>query len=127
MAVSGLLEQDITPDMIVDYLNIINTETVNNGASSAQAIAQRYGLTYEFIGRSDKVAIDAALDSGKICIFSINANGIYTGGGHFIMCNGREGDQYYVLESGKFYTTDQGYTYNQVFSPGSQGVFVLGK
>ncbi len=101
--------------------------TVNNGAGSASAIAKKYGLTYEVIDRNNKAAIDAALDSGKVCIFSINANGIYTGGGHFIMCNGREGDQYYVLESGRFYTTDQGYSYNQVFSAGSQGVFVLGK
>ena len=127
MATSGLLGQDITPDMIVDYLNSINMNTVSNGAGSAQAVATKYGLTYEFINRNDKSAIDAALDSGKVCIFSIYANGIYTGGGHFIMCNGREGDQYYVLESGRYYTTDQGYSYNQVFSAGSQGVFVLGK
>ena len=127
MAVSGLLGEDITPDMIVDYLNSINRNTIYDGAGSTQAIATKYGLTYEFINRSNKAAIDAALDSGKVCIFSINANGIYTGGGHFIMCNGRAGDQYYVLESGKYYTTDQGYSYNQVFSAGSQGVFVLGK
>lgn len=127
MATSGLLGEDITPDIIVEYLNSINKNTVYNGAGSAYAIAQRYGLTYEVIDRRDKPAIDAALDAGKICIFSIYANGIYTGGGHFIMCNGREGDQYYVLESGRFYTTDQGYSYDQVFSSGSQGVFVLGK
>lgn len=127
MGVSGLLEEDITPDVIVNYLNSINMNTVYNGAGSAEAIAKKYGLTYQLIDRNNKSAINHALDAGKVCIFSIDANGIYTGGGHFIMCNGRSGDQYYVLESGHYYETDKGYTYNQVFSPGVQGVFVLGR
>ncbi len=127
MAVSGLLQQEITPIDIVEYLNSLGIGTVNNGAASSQAIAKKYGLTYEWIDRYDKANIDAALDAGKCCIFSIDANGIYTGGGHFIMCNGREGDQYYVLESASYYAMDQGYRYNQVFSKGVQGVFVLGR
>lgn len=127
MGVSGLLEEDITPDIIVNYLNSININTVYNGAGSAEAIAKKYGLTYQLIDRNNKNAINHALDAGKVCIFSIDANGIYTGGGHFIMCNGRSGDQYYVLESGHYYETNKGYTYNQVFSPGVQGVFVLGR
>lgn len=127
MAVSGLTGQEVTPDVIVDYLNSLNLDTVYNGAASAQAVANKYGLTYERISRSDRTSINAALDAGKCCIFSINGNGIYIGAGHFIMCNGREGDQYYVLESGHYYQTDVGYTFNQVFSAGNQGVFVLGK
>ena len=127
MAVSGLTGQEVTPDVIVEYLNSLNLDTVYNGAASAQAVANKYGLTYEKISRSDRSSINAALDAGKCCIFSINGNGIYIGAGHFIMCNGREGDQYYVLESGHYYQTDVGYTFNQVFSPGKQGVFVLGK
>ena len=127
MAASGLLEQDITPDIIVSFLNANKTNTVYNGAKSAKLVAERYGLTYEKVNRTNKAAIDKALDEGKVCIFSITNNGIYTGNGHFIMCNGREGDKYYVLESGSYYQTDRGYTYNQVFSAGSQGVFILGK
>lgn len=127
MAVSGLTGQDITPDIIVNTLNQNNIDTVNNGAGSAKLIAGMYGLTYQHINRTDKTAIDNALDSGKVCIFSIVANGIYTGGGHFIMCYGREGDNYYVIESGRYYQTDTPYAFNKVFSPGNQGVFVLGK
>ena len=127
MAVSGLTGNNITPDVIVQYLNSINTNTVNNGAKSAQMVANKYGLSYEFVNRSDKTSIDRALDSGKVCIFSIKANGIYRGGGHFIMCSGRDDKGYYVLESGRFYETGRPYSFNQVFSPGSQGVFVLGK
>lgn len=127
MAVSGLTGNNITPDVIVQYLNSINTNTVNDGAKSAQMVANKYGLSYEFVNRSDKTSIDRALDSGKVCIFSIKANGIYRGGGHFIMCSGRDDKGYYVLESGRFYETGRPYLFNQVFSPGNQGVFILGK
>ena len=127
MAVSGLTKQEITPLEIVQYLNSIGTDTVNNGAASAKAVASKYGLTYSQISRSDKVEIDKALDSGKCLIFSIKANGIYTGGGHFIMCYGRRQNEYFVLESGSYYEADRGYAFNQVFTAGNQGVFVLGK
>ena len=127
MAVSGLTVTDTTPDIIVKFLNSKNINTVYNGEACAKAVASEYGLKYEFINRTNKTAIDAALDTGKVCIFSIDANGIYTGGGHFIMCNGRDQSGYYVLESGRYYETDRPYSYNQVFSPGVQGVFVLSK
>ena len=112
---------------IVNYLNSINVNTVYNGAKSAQQVANKYGLTYSFISRTDVNAINTALDAGKCLIFSIKANGIYTGSGHFIMCYGREGSEYFVIESGSFYQTDRGYSFNQVFTRGSQGVFVIGK
>lgn len=127
MAVSGLTKQEVTPLEIVQYLNSIGTDTVNNGAKSAQAVANKYGLTYSQISRSNKAAIDQALDEGKCLIFSIKANGIYTGNGHFIMCYGRNQDNYFVLESGRYYVQDRGYAFNQVFTQGNQGVFVLGK
>lgn len=127
MSVSGLTGQMVTPADIVQYLNSIGRETVNNGSGSAQAVANKYGLTYQYINRSDKASIDAALDAGKCLIFSIKSNGIYTGGGHFIMCYGREGDNYYVIESGRYYITDRGYSFNQVFTAGSQGIFALGR
>ena len=43
------------------------------------------------------------------------------------MCNGRDSEGYYVLESGRYYETDKPYKYSEVFSPGAQGVFVLGR
>ncbi len=127
MAVSGFTKQEVTPANIVNYLNSINVNTVYNGAKSAQQVANKYGLTYSFISRTDVNAINTALDAGKCLIFSIKANGIYTGSGHFIMCYGREGSEYFVIESGSFYQTDRGYSFNQVFTRGSQGVFVIGK
>lgn len=93
----------------------------------AKAVAEKYGLTYEHISRENQSAVNKALDSGKCLIFSIKANGIYTGNGHFIMCVGREGTSYYVLESGHYYNTDKPYAFGQVFSNGVQGVFVLGR
>lgn len=127
MAVSGLTQNSVTPDIIVDYLNSKRINTVNGGAICAQSIATKYGLTYSQISRRDKTSIDKALDEGKCLIFSIKANGIYTGSGHFIMCYGRNGDKYYVLESASYYTPDHGYSFNQVFTPGTQGVFILGR
>lgn len=128
MAVSGLTEQAITPDIIVGYLNNLGINTVTNGTECAQKVAERYGLTYEKISRTDTEAINKALDSGKCLIFSVTDNGIYTGKGHYIMCNGRsENGGYYVLESAHYYETDRPYAFNQVFTPGNQGIFVLGK
>ncbi len=127
MGVSGLTGMEVTPLEIVQYLNSIGTNTVYNGSGSAQKVAAKYGLSYEFINRSNKAKIDAALDQGKVLIFSIKANGIYTGDGHFIMCVGRQGDKYYVLESGHYYDTDRPYAFNQVFTYGSQGIFALGR
>ncbi len=127
MAVSGLTGTEVTPVEIVEYLNSLNINTVNGGATCAKQVAQKYNLTYEHINRTDKAAIDAALDSNKVLIFSITRNGIYTGDGHFIMCNGRSGDSYYVLESGHYYETDKPYAFNQVFTAGVQGVFAIGR
>ena len=92
----------------------------------SQWVASTYGLTYSFVSRSNQESINTALDSGKVCIMSITANGIYTGSGHFIMCVGRNGGNYYVLDSAGVYTIDQAYLFNQVFSDVNQGVFVLG-
>lgn len=127
MAVSGLTGQNITPDIIEEHLRANKITTYGNGADSAMKIATKYGLTYEYIDRSNKTKIDAALDAGKVLIFSIKANGIYTGDGHFIMCVGRQDNNYYVLESGRYYQTDKPYTFNQVFSRGNQGIFALGR
>lgn len=41
------------------------------------------------------------------------------------MCVGRSGDSYYVLESGSWFKTDQAYDFDEVFTPGNQGVYVL--
>lgn len=129
MAVSGLTGQIVTPKDIVEYLNSLGINTVYNGTKCAQVIAKKYGLTYEYIDRSKQDKVNEALDSGKCLIFSIRANGIYTGEGHFIMCHGRSGDNYYVLDSAsrEYYKTNQPYKYNQVFTIGSQGIFALGK
>lgn len=127
MAVTGLTGQNVTPDIIVDYLNSIKKNTVYNGAESAQSVAKKYGLTYEQIDRNDNAKIDKALSQGKVCIFSIKGNGIYRGDGHFIMCYKKDNSGYYVLESARYYNENTPYKYNQVFSPGNQGVFVLGK
>lgn len=127
MAVSGLTGMEVTPDVIVQHLNSIHRDTVNNAEPAVISVAQKYGLTYDKISRSNKASVDAALDQGKVLIFSIKPNGIYTGGGHFIACVGRDASGYYVLESGRYYTTDRPYAFHQVFSPGNQGVFVLGK
>lgn len=129
MAVSGLTQKVVTPIEIVSYLNKINVNTIYNSTLASQKVASKYGLTYEHIDRTNKSKINQALDQGKCLIFSIRANGIYTGNGHFIMCPGRVGDKYYVLESSGFnyYKTNQAYSFNQVFTPGVSGVFVLGK
>ena len=127
MAVSGLTNSSITPDVIVSYLNSIGTNTVYYGYDSSKAVASRYGLTFQSINRNDKTAINAALDAGKCLIFSIKSNGIYTGDGHYIMCYGRNGDKYYVLESANYYIPDRAYEFDEVFTDGSQGIFVLGR
>ena len=127
MAVSGLTESSVTPDIIVSYLNSIGTNTVYDGYNSSKAVASKYGLTLQKISRNDKTSIDAALDAGKCLIFSIKSNGIYTGDGHYIMCYGREGDKYYVLESANYYIPDRAYEFDKVFTNGSQGIFVLGR
>lgn len=128
MAVSGLTGKTVTPDEIVAYLNNLGINTVTNGTECAKKIAQMYGLTYEHISRADVDAINKALDSGKCLIFSVKANDIYTGDGHYIMCNGKdETGGYYVLESAHYYETDRPYAFEQVFTPGNQGIFVLGK
>lgn len=127
MAVTGLTGNKVTPDIIVSFLNSQNTNTVYNGEKSSKLVADKYGLTYDFISRSDKEKIDAALDQGKCLIFSINYNGIYTGEGHFIMCYKRDQKGYYVLESGKYYDESKPYAFSQVFTPGTQGIFALGR
>ena len=127
MAVTGLTGNRVTPDVIVSFLNSQNTNTVYNGEKSSKLVANKYGLTYEFISRSDKTKIDAALDQGKCLIFSIGYNGIYTGQGHFIMCYKRDEKGYYVLESGSYYNDSKPYDFNQVFTSGSQGIFALGR
>lgn len=128
MAVTGLTGNIVTPDVIVDYLNSQNIDTVSNQVDKAiRSVANKYNLACNWIDRNDKTNIDNALDSGKLLIFSIGANGIYTGQGHYIMCYGRDKDNYYVIESAMYYETDRPYTYNQVFSPGNVGVYALGK
>lgn len=128
MAVTGLTGENVTPDIIVNYLNLIGVNTVYNGAESSKKVAERYKLTYQQVNRNDKASIDNALNQGKVCIFSIKANGIYRGNGHFIMCYKKDNSEgYYVLESGRFYNENKPYSFNEVFSPGNQGVFVLGK
>ena len=127
MAVTGLTGNRVTPDVIVSFLNSQNTNTVAHGDVSSKLVANKYGLTYEVISRSDKTKIDAALDQGKCLIFSIGYNGIYTGKGHFIMCYKRDEKGYYVLESGSYYNDSKPYDFNQVFTSGSQGIFALGR
>lgn len=117
MAVSGFTGVEVTPPEIVQMIESYGkeTNTVDGGVQTvASNAAIKYGLTYSKVTNNQE-SINNALDAGNVVIFSISNNGIYTGGGHFIMCVGRDGDNYYVLESSTCYTTDRAYTYNQVF------------
>ena len=127
MAVSGLKQMSVTPDEIVAYLNSIGKDTVYNGSGSAKAIADKYGLIVNTIGKNDKATINAMLDQGKCLIFSVGSNGVYTGDGHYIICYGREGDKYYVIDSIPVYQMDVLYDYNKVFKNIHQGIFAIGK
>lgn len=92
-------------------------------------IVSTYGLSYTTISRTDRDAINSALDSGKLLLFSFyhadNPLTKKTSGGHWIMCVGRSGDNYYVLESASYYKTDQAYDFDEVFIDGVQGIYVL--
>lgn len=128
MAVSGLLKTDATPDKVVKLLNDAGVNTVYNARKCTEIVCNHYGLKWTTVSRTNKSAIDSYLKRGCVIYHSIDANGIYTGGGHFIMCVGTDGKGgYYVQESAHYYQTDKAYTFSQVFSPGVQGPFVIGK
>lgn len=115
MAVTGLTGQIVEPPEIVSYLNSqgLNTADEGEGTNSASAIASKYGLTLEVVGKNDKEKIDAALKAGKVCMFSIYSNGIYSGKGHYILVYKHDENGYYVVESGHFYDSDTAYSYEQ--------------
>lgn len=127
MAVTALTGETVTPKDIVKFLNSKDINTVYNGETCVKAVCKKYNLNYKSISRSNKTTIDSWLDKGGLIIMTINANGIYTGGGHYIMCTGRDSDGYYVMESGSYYKTDKAYKFNQVFTSGNQGPFVIYK
>lgn len=127
MAVSGLLKINATPDQVVKLLNSAGVNTVYNAQKCTEIVCNHYGLKWTTVNRSNKSAIDAYLKKGCVIYHSINANGIYTGDGHFILCVGTNGNGgYYVQESAHYYQSDKAYTFNQVFSAGNQGPFVIG-
>lgn len=127
MAVTGLTGKKVLPSDIADFLNSKGVGTVNNGAKSVKYVCQKYSLKYTTVSRSNKKKIDSYLSRGAVILMSIKANGIYTGGGHYILCVGKDSAGYYVLESGRFYETDKPYKFSQVFSLGNQGPFVIYK
>lgn len=127
MAVAALKDPSVTPEDIVKILNKGKIDTVYNGAKCTKLICKKYDLKYTTVSRSNKEKINEWLDKGAVIMMSINANGIYTGGGHYILCTGRDSDGYYVMESGHYYKTDKAYSFNKVFSSGSQGPFVIYK
>lgn len=57
----------------MNFLNAKGINTIYSGAESAKAVAKKYKLTYEEINRYDRSAINKALDSGKVCILSIDS------------------------------------------------------
>lgn len=127
MAVSGLLKINETPDKVVKLLNVAGYNTVYNARKCTEIVCNHYGLKWTTVSRTNKSAIDNYLKRGCVIYHSIDANGIYTGDGHFILCVGTNGNGgYYVQESAHYYQSDKPYTFNQVFSPGVQGPFVIG-
>ena len=69
----SFLEQEITPDVVVEYLNSIGTNTVNGGNTAFIKVAEKYGLTCTPIN-NDLNKINEALDEGKVCIYSTASN-----------------------------------------------------
>lgn len=131
MAVSGLTGKTVEPPEIVDYLNSkgISTAAEAEGTNGARAIAQKYGLTIEVVNKDNKSKIDAALDQGKVCMFSVSSNGVYTGAGHYILCYRRDNKGYYIVESGRFYDPSKPYSYEKTMGSSNNGgmVNILGK
>ena len=131
MAVSGLTGKTVEPPEIVSYLNSIGKNTINEGegTDSATAVAEKYGLSIQVVHKSNQSAIDEALDQGKVCMFSVSSNGIYTGAGHYILCYKRDGQGYYIVESGHYYDSDKPYSYDYAMgsSNNSGMVNILGK
>lgn len=126
MAVTALTGKEVTPPKMAEFLDNKGIETVTNGKKCVKAVCKEYGLKWKEIGRN-KSEVDPWLENGAVIMMSIKANGIYTGGGHYILCTGKDSDGYYVQESGRFYKTDKAYKFSQVFSPGNQGPFVIYK
>lgn len=78
-------------------------------------LSKAYGLKcHEFTG--SLTTIKEQLDKGRIVIISIAGNGQsnYTGGGHFIVIRGHEGDKFYVNDSAKCYDENTLYTLTQI-------------
>ena len=92
MILSGLTGQDVTPKDVVDYINEIGINTYNTVQGDdvpglAEKIAQKYGVNQELLGLDDAKIKQAVADK-KLIWFSTGANGIYTGGGHYMLCYG---------------------------------------
>lgn len=118
MILSGLTGQDVTPSDIVDYINELGVSEFNTVYGDvpvlAEKLAQKYGVNQELLGL-DKKKVKKAIEEKKLIWFSTGYNGIYTGSGHYMLCYGSDGDKYYCMESGNYYTIDKEYTFEEVF------------
>ena len=132
MAVSGLTNSDVTPDIIIDKLNQKGylMSASDTGAPASEYIASEYGLTYRRISngwaplsQSEREDMNQALQSGHVIVTSTGC----TANGHYIIVYGYKDGGYYVTDPGSSYTADTLYSYDDVFFDIHQGLFVLGK
>lgn len=136
-AISGQLQKEITPDIVVTFLNGKGINTVSGGGAkaAADALAIEYPdvafmdidgnaprascwnsgeLSHRPTSRTEAVdmdKIDSWLDKGACIVMSIGCNTSWGGrntSGHFICCYGRDSDGYYVTDSRFFSTFSDG-------------------
>lgn len=154
-AISGQLHKEITPDITVTFLNEKGINTVQNASLAAIAFGEKYPdlafmslsggtpvytcwncgeIGHRPTSRTETVDMDKVdewLDKGACIVMSIGANTAWGGrntSGHFICCYGRDSDGYYVTDSRGFnsgYVLDEPYEWEQVFTGGAQGPFVV--
>ncbi len=119
MIMSGLTGQDVTPKDIVDFINEIGLTEYNtvygDTVALAEKVAQKYGVSQDYLAL-DEAKIKQAIADKKLIWFSTGANGIYTGEGHYMLCYGGDGTNYYCMESSIYYEVDKDYTFDEVFS-----------
>ena len=125
-AISGQLKQEITPDIIVSFLNSKGLCTVSNAVGCVNVLADKYTdvlfmdingdspkfscwncgeMSYKPTSRTQSIDMDKVdewLDMGACLVFSIGPNTAWGGrnnSGHFVCCYGRDSDGYYVTDS----------------------------